>query len=188
MRATRFLGALALTVITLAFESCATTRSLGPPAPPVAPGSTSVRGVASWYGPGFNGRRTSSGALYDQEAMTAASTRFPLGSRIRVTNLSNSRAVKVIINDHGPYVKGRDLDLSHGAARALGMVGKGTAHVRMDVLQTPAGGPALGQRYFVQVGSYATAANASLMRARLAANYPDVSVIAASGDAGRVYR
>jgi len=189
VRATRIslLWALALTVTTTAFQACSTNRSGSPPLPYPA-SATSIFGVASWYGPGFAGHRTSSGAVYDPDGMTAASTLFPLGSRIRVTNLGNSRAVEVTINDHGPYVKGRGLDLSHGAARALGMIGEGTARVRIDVLQTPAGGPALGQRYFVQVGAYADAGGAASLRRRLAANYPDVNVIAATVDAGPVYR
>jgi len=88
--------------------------------------------------------------------MTAASTLFPLGTLLRVTNLYNGRSVNVAVNDHGPYVKGRGLDLSHQAALKLGMLGPGTAPVRMEVLSSPPGGPALGQRYFVQVGSFAS--------------------------------
>jgi rare lipoprotein A len=190
VRATRIslLWALALTVTTSLIQSCSTSSGNGSPALPPQSFATSVIGVASWYGPGFEGHRTSSGAVYDPEGMTAASTLFPLGSRVRVTNLSNSRSIEVTINDHGPYVKGRGLDLSHGAARALGMIGTGTAQVRMDVILAVAGGPALGQRYFVQVGSYADATNAARLRQRLAANYPDVNVIAATVDADQVYR
>lgn len=120
--------------------------------------------------------------------MTAASTLFPLGTRLRVTNLHNGRAVNVKVNDHGPYVKGRGLDLSHGAARKLGMIGRGTAPVRMEVLATPSGGPRFGQRYFVQVGSFGDVAKARMLGNRLAANYPEVRVTAAEVDGGRRYR
>ena len=165
--------------------------STQPPAPIAVarpPQATSVVGVASWYGPGFNGHRTSSGAVYDQEDLTAASTLFPLGTHLLVTNLANRRSVEVTVNDHGPYVAGRQLDLSHKAATVLGMIGPGTAQVRMDVLQTPAGGPALGQRYFVQVGSFADADNARLLQQRLAATYSDVHVETADVGANRYYR
>lgn len=145
-------------------------------------------GVASWYGPGFEGHRTSSGAIYHQDDMTAASTLFPLGTELHVTNLDNGRAVDVTVNDHGPYLKQRGLDLSHRAAQRLGMVGPGTARVRMDVVSTPDGGPALGQRYVVQLGSFADAARARLLGARLAADYPDVTVTEAFADERRVYR
>jgi len=152
------------------------------------PQVTSITGVASWYGPGFHGHRTSSGAVYDQEDLTAASTLFPLGTHLLVTNLANGSAVEVVVNDHGPYIKGRQIDLSHKAARVLGMIGPGTAQVRMDVLATPAGGPAIGERFFVQVGSFADPGNARLMQQRLAASYPDVRIETADAGANRYYR
>jgi peptidoglycan lytic transglycosylase len=167
---------------------CATQPPSRSAAPPLAPRVTSVEGVASWYGPGFHGHRTSSGAVYDQEDLTAASTLFPLGTHLLVTNLANSRAVEVIVNDHGPYVKGRQIDLSHKAAKVLGVIGPGTARVRMDVLATPAGGPPIGERFFVQVGSFADSANALRMRQRLAAAYPDVQVETAEAGASTYYR
>ncbi len=178
---------VSLMVLVSTFAACSTPRPVSPPALPVSSGA-SVVGVASWYGPGFDGHRTSSGATYNREGLTAASTRFPLGTQLRVTNLDNGRAVNVIVNDHGPYVKGRGIDLSHKAAVKLAMIGRGTAPVRMDVLATPAGGPALGQRYFVQVGSFAKAANARRLGNRLAASYPEVRVMEAGIDGDRRYR
>jgi rare lipoprotein A len=178
------LGALLFTGTALTLAACATQPS---PTPPRASGATLV-GVASWYGPGFNGHRTASGAIYNQEAMTAASTLFPLGTRLRVTNLSNGRSAEVAVNDHGPYVKGRGLDLSHQAAHRLGMVGSGTAPVRMDVLYTPPGGPAVGQRYFVQVGSFANRAHARWLGDRLAARYSNVRVVETVAAGDRRYR
>lgn len=159
------------------------------PLPPTVPTSSLV-GVASWYGPGFNGHRTSSGEVYNQEDLTAASTLFPLGTRIMVTNLSNGRAVEVAINDHGPYAKGRVIDLSYRAARVLGMIGPGTSTVQMDVLSTPSNGAALVGReaYFVQVGSFSYAENAERLRARLTAYYPDVRVDPVEAGANRYYR
>jgi rare lipoprotein A len=85
-------------------------------------------------------------------------------------------------------VKGRQIDLSHKAARLLGVIGPGTARVRMDVLATPAGGPAIGERYFVQVGSFADSDNARRMQQRLAASYPDVRIETASAGTNLYYR
>jgi rare lipoprotein A len=173
-----------IATIAAQLAGCATQ----PPSPVAPPQVTSVTGVASWYGPRFHGHRTSSGAVYDQEDLTAASTLFPLGTHLLVTNLANGRAVEVTVNDHGPYVKGRQIDLSRKAARVLGVIGPGTANVRMDVLATPAGGPAIGERFFVQVGSFADAGNARLMQQRLAAAYPDVHIETAEAGANRYYR
>jgi rare lipoprotein A len=182
------IGYFAIVVACALLAGCAAqapSRSAPPPLPsPV----TSVEGVASWYGPGFQGHRTSSGVIYDQEDLTAASTLFPLGTHLLVTNLANSHAVEVIVNDHGPYVKGRQIDLSHKAAKVLGVIGPGTARVRMDVLATPAGGPAIGERFFVQVGSFADSANALRMRQRLVAAYPDVQIETAEAGATTYYR
>ena len=91
-------------------------------------------GTASFYGDGFHGRETASGEVFDQEAMTAAHRTFAFGTRVRVTNLENGASVVVRINDRGPYVSGRSIDLSLGAARALGFVEEGTARVRMRPL------------------------------------------------------
>ncbi|HEX4210556.1 MAG TPA: septal ring lytic transglycosylase RlpA family protein, partial [Candidatus Binataceae bacterium] len=168
-----------LLVSALGWAGCA-SRQLPPLARPSSiTASGTAYGVASWYGPGFNGHRTSSGVRYDQNSLTAASVLFPLGAEVRVTNLANGNVVEVIINDHGPYLHGRAIDLSHRAAIALGMMGTGTAHVRMDVLTAPAGGPLIGMRYFVQVGSFGNSSNAQRMRLSVARYYPDARIIEA---------
>jgi rare lipoprotein A len=102
---------------------------------------TSRTEVASWYGPGFAGRRTSSGETYNPEALTAASKTLPLGSHVRVTNPDTGRSVVVRINDRGPFVRGRSLDLSHGAAQQIGLTGKGVG--RVQVTPTATSTPAL---------------------------------------------
>ena len=89
-------------------------------------------GVASWYGPGFHGRKTASGERFDQNDLTAAHRKLPLGSEVKVTNLENGRSITVEINDRGPYAKGRVLDLSKAAARKLGMMENGVAKVRIE--------------------------------------------------------
>jgi len=96
------------------------------------PGATQT-GIASWYGPGFHGRRTSSGEIYDQYDLTAAHQTLPHGTRVQVTNLTNGRSVSVRINDRGPFVDDRIIDLSYAAARQIEMIGPGTAMVRVDV-------------------------------------------------------
>lgn len=94
----------------------------------------SIEGHASWYGPGFAGRRTASGVRYDPEELTAAHRTLPMGTRVRVTNLHNGRSVLVTINDRGPFVGRRVLDLSAGAARELEMVRRGVARVLIQPL------------------------------------------------------
>ncbi|HEY0513412.1 MAG TPA: septal ring lytic transglycosylase RlpA family protein [Thermoanaerobaculia bacterium] len=91
-------------------------------------------GRASWYGPRFDGSPTASGETFDMNALTAAHRTLPLGSRVLVHNLDNDHRVVVKINDRGPYVQGRDIDLSYGAARQLGMVPDGIARVEITPL------------------------------------------------------
>ncbi len=92
--------------------------------------------VASWYGPGFAGRRTSSGEVYNPEGLTAASKTLPLGSHVRVVNPDTGRSVVVRINDRGPFVRGRSLDLSHGAAKQIGLTARGVGRVQVTPTAT----------------------------------------------------
>ena len=89
-------------------------------------------GIASWYGPGFHGKKTASGERYDQNDLTAAHKKLPLGSEATVTNVETGKSVEVEINDRGPYVPGRKIDLSKEAARRIGVIGDGTAKVRIE--------------------------------------------------------
>jgi len=92
-------------------------------------------GVASYYADQFHGRRTANGETFDMHALTAAHQTLPFNTRVRVTNLDNGRSVVVRINDRGPFVKGRIIDLSYGAAKNVGLIGPGTARVRLEVLE-----------------------------------------------------
>jgi rare lipoprotein A len=103
-------------------------------APPVG---TTVEGMASWYGPGYNGNRTSSGEVFEQDDLTAAHADWAFGTRVRVTLLSSGRSVVVRINDRFANHKGRLIDVSRGAARRIGLIGPGTAWVRLEVVETP---------------------------------------------------
>ncbi len=94
------------------------------------------KGTASWYGPGFHGKKTSSGEKYDMYSMTAAHNLLPMNTLVKVTNLTNNKAVVVRINDRGPFIDDRIIDLSYGAARELGMLRPGTVPVRIAVLES----------------------------------------------------
>src|SRR5690348_14355278 len=177
-----------------------------PPPPPVV-GGVQV-GVASWYGPGFHGNRTANGEIYDQYEMTAAHPTLPLGTRVMVTNLTNGRSVEVRINDRGPFVDGRVIDLSYAAARTIAMVGPGTARVRIDVLgaalapappppspRAPA--PALAppplhdlptSLFLVEVASLSDAGRAEHLASVLKSRLPETFVSPLPGGAGTYYR
>ena len=104
-------------------------------APPATSQPTMMEtGVASWYGPKFHGKLTASGEVFNQEKFTAAHQTLPWGSRVKVTNLANGKSVDVRINDRGPFGKGRIIDISRAAARALGMMGRGITTVRVEWL------------------------------------------------------
>lgn len=104
--------------------------------PPETPAvGTVVEGIASWYGPDYHGKRTSSGERYDQDGLTAAHAYWAFGTRVKVTLLSTGRSVVVRVNDRFPSHKGRAIDLSRGAARAIGLIGPGTGQVRLEVVE-----------------------------------------------------
>lgn len=93
-----------------------------------------LSGMASWYGPGFHGNRSASGERYNQNALTAAHRSLPFGTKVRVTNIRNGRSVVVRINDRGPHIRGRIIDLSAAAARIVGVMQSGVAPVRVEVM------------------------------------------------------
>ncbi|MFP4154074.1 MAG: septal ring lytic transglycosylase RlpA family protein [Halothiobacillaceae bacterium] len=131
-----------------------------------------AQGIASWYGPGFHGKRTSSGETYDMYAMTAAHTTLRLPAYVRVRNLENGRSVVVRVNDRGPFAGNRLIDLSYAAAQRLGMVETGTALVELEVVGpgSPAGrsvgssgglsAARWGENVYMQVGAFSQVDNA----------------------------
>jgi rare lipoprotein A len=139
----------------------------------------SQTGIASWYGPGFHGKATASGAIYDQNDLTAAHQTLPLGTRVMVTNLDNGYSTEVIINDRGPFAKGRIIDLSFAAGKALGMIGPGTVPVRVDVIDGPYQIQSIRTAldYTLQVGSFSRLENAQQLRDRLLSSYADASIV-----------
>lgn len=149
------------------------------------PGEYVEEGVASWYGVPFHGRRTSNGEVYDMREMTAAHRTLPFGAIVRVTNLRNGKQAEVRINDRGPFVANRVIDLSEAAARAIEMVGPGTALVRLEVVA----GPRIETGFFgVQVGAFLAAENANRLKDQLEARYAPVSVATFDSPNGLFYR
>jgi len=144
-------------------------------------------GEASWYGRKFHGRNTSNGDVYDMYGMTAAHKTLPLPTYLQVRNLANGREVVVRVNDRGPFLGGRILDLSYMAAQKLGVVATGTAKVRIEVIDgvVPAKAPvqsiALDRPeavFFLQAGSFRLATNAHRLKADLAgAGVTDIRVV-----------
>ena len=136
-------------------------------------------GVASWYGKDFHGRPTANGEIYDMENLTAAHRTLPLGVWADVTHLDNGRTVRVWINDRGPFVKGRIIDMSRGAARELGMLEDGVARVRVVVSgeqRKIARVRLQGRLYTLQVGSFGVKANAERLRDSLQPKHDHVYI------------
>ncbi len=128
-------------------------------------------GLASWYGGKFQGRRTASGELFDTLQFTAAHRTLPFGTLVLVTNLRNGRSVTVRINDRGPFVQGRIIDLSMAAATSIGLTGEGVTPVRIERAPVAVAGPAAdavsGRAFRLQLGSFRERANAERLLARL---------------------
>lgn len=149
---------------------------------PTGPGGPVIQtGIASWYGPGFHGKPTASGVIYDQHDLTAAHQTLPLGTRILVTNLRNGKSIEVTINDRGPFAKGRILDLSYAAGESLGMIGPGTIPVRLEVINDDGPLPVrfipASLDYTLQMGSFSHLENAQQLQNRLAKTFADVSIV-----------
>jgi len=180
-------------IFCLIFVSCAgiSKKTYLPP-----PGGEYV--MASWYGPEFHGRPTASGEIFNMYDLTCAHKTMPFGTRLRVTNPENGKSVIVTVNDRGPFVRGRDLDLSYGAARAIGLVEKGVGLVKIEYLGRD-------MRYVkripsiikkvtlkgiltIQVGSFRNRENAQHLKRGLEFKYADVYITSAIVRGKRFYR
>jgi rare lipoprotein A (peptidoglycan hydrolase) len=134
---------------------------------PAQPTQDGLTGIASWYGVPFNGRATASGEIYDMEKLTAAHRTLPLGTVVEVNRTDNGLKVQVKINDRGPFVQGRIIDLSHAAAQTISM--PGIANVQLKIISQPA---TRGVDMFaVQVGSFADRASAEQLREQMQAKF-----------------
>lgn len=161
-------------------------------------------GLASWYGPPYAGRKGADGTVYDQNAMTAAHLTLPMGTIVRVTNLSNDSSVVVKITDRGPFVRGRIIDLSLAAAKATGVYRAGVAKVKVEAFEgrapaapvassTKSSGtarvPAIpGGRWCVQIGAFLTQEDAVSLKNDLIRRYTTAKVIEFSGPTGHWVR
>lgn len=164
---------------------------------PCAEGFVEV-GPASWYGKKFHGRKTANGERYNMHALTAAHRVLPMDTLVRVLNVENGREVVVRINDRGPFVKDRIIDLSYAGAKKLGMLGPGTARVRMEALgEAHLSGGRLRFTvhpdyhtgvFYIQVGAFSDLANARRLWRRLASQFGNVAIDRHHGEGQTFYR
>jgi rare lipoprotein A len=145
------------------------------------------RGMASWYGPGFQGNKTANGERYDMHKLTAAHRTLPLGSIALVRSATTGKEITVRINDRGPFAKGRVLDLSYESARTLGMVGHGTDQIELRVIGFQGRTADMGFLR-VQIGSFAEHRNAATLLERAQRIYPGGRIQAVDLPDGRRYR
>ncbi len=163
--------------------------AVAPPPAPVPnsfgkPVSSEV-GLASWYGPPYAGRKGADGTVYDQNAMTAAHLTLPMGTIVRVTNLTNNQSVVVKITDRGPFVRGRIIDLSLAAAKATGVYRAGVAKVKVEAFAAPVRVNAdPGGRWCVQIGAFAHESDAVKLKQDLLRRYTTAKVIEFPGPTG----
>jgi rare lipoprotein A len=188
------LAGLLLTLVA-SVVGCGSKRRAQAPGPPPAGGlppmsGESETGLASWYGDPYHGRPTASGEVYDMGAYTAAHRTLPFNTWVRVTSLENNLFTTVRVNDRGPFIEGRIIDLSRAAADALRMIGAGTMLVRVEVVRHPEGaGAAAGSGlYSVQVGAFQAEENAMHLQADLVREYGDVFIQSYDAPDGRFYR
>jgi len=143
-----------------------------PGSPDLRVARSEIYGIASWYGDPFHGQRTSNGEVYDMNAMTAAHRTLPFQTVIRVHNLDNGKKVQVRVNDRGPFVKGRIVDLSRAAAQEIEMVGPGTARVHLEILRIET----VIESLAIQVGSFTQESRAHALKKKLERDYDPVTV------------
>ena len=149
------------------------------------PGRTET-GYASWYGDPYHGRRAANGEIYDKHQLTAAHLTLPFDTVVKVVNLENGRSVVVRINDRGPFVKGRIIDLSQEAARQIAMIGPGTAMVRLEILSV--NGNSSTARFAVQVGAFRDRSNAERLWQQLKGRYGSTFIQNDDSGQERLYR
>jgi len=156
---------------------------------PISEEETTQIGIASWYGIEEHGSPTATGERFSRYAFTAAHKSLPMGTIVRVTNLENGKDVIVKINDRGPFVEGRLIDLSHAAATSIGMLRNGTANVKIDVVTAPGrSSDFFVPIYTVQVGSFSNQENALAFKDRLSTSYDDVRIETFKLEGEKYYR
>lgn len=181
-------GRMCLILAALVMAGCAGHAQ---PEPMIS--DTHQRGIASWYGPSFHGNPTANGEPYDMWAMTAAHRTLPFGTWVLVQSIDTGKSVTVRINDRGPFIRGRIIDLSYGAARELTMIGKGTEEVRLTILESPHSGSETlpngrFNNYWVQAGSFTTLSQAVSLKEQLAIHYPNIRLKTVNLPTGQWHR
>ena len=188
--ASRRAGRIPIVAVMCLAAACASSRPAT--APPLAPADDTAsasrwteEGLASWYGgnDGFEGKPTASGEIYDSSLLTAAHRELPLGTVVEVWSAENGERVRVRINDRGPFIPGRIIDLSRAAAGKLGLIGPGTGRVRLTILKPGPVVPMISASglWSVQIGSFANASNAERHADRARATGRTVSLEPYSG-------
>ncbi len=182
-----------LLIILIGLSGCGRKSSPPPrPAPDETPRAGELRGIASWYGHPFHGRQTANGERYDMHASTAAHKTLPFNTVVKVRNLDNGRTTEVRINDRGPFVQGRIIDLSRQAAEEIRMIGPGTARVELTVLSRDSSENGVRGTdvftYSVQVGSFRSRDNARRLEKKLDGAFSDVRILAGDVAGDRFYR
>lgn len=162
------------------------TEAVAPQPDTLGRPASSETGLASWYGPPYAGRKGADGTVYDQNAMTAAHLTLPLGTVVRVTNLTTNQSAVVRITDRGPFVRGRIIDLSLAAAKAIGVYRVGVARVRVDAFAPASPQPA--GRWCVQVGAFSREKDAVKLKEQLSRRYTTARVIEFAGPTGHWVR
>lgn len=157
-----------LALLFLSFSACVRTKYF--------PEGNIHTGLASWYGEDFHGKLTSNMEIYNMNDMTAAHKTLPFGTRVIVTNLNNNKSVTVRINDRGPFVEGRDIDLSYAAAKVLGMIGPGVVPVTIEVLKNLSPRQS-SLKYSIQIGSFSKKTNAVDLKKKLGKRFGSVYII-----------
>lgn len=144
-------------------------------------GSTET-GVASWYGPPYHGRRAANGEVYDMEKLTAAHRTLPFNTWVRVRNLLNERTVDVRIQDRGPFIGGRIIDLSKAAAREIEMLGPGVTKVRLTIIAPPKDIDRQPELFAVQVGAFREPDRATKLRDEMRSRFGTAEIVERAGD------
>jgi len=188
------------------YSPTASTTGVGKPysvygieyVPENQPQNYTQKGIASWYGDKFHGRKTASGEIYNMHAMTAAHKTLPLQTWVKVHNLNNNKEIVVRINDRGPFVKGRIIDLSFTGAKNLGMADQGTAPVKIVVLGRLKNPKSKQKEYVpvdlytgcfsIQVGAFQVKSNADKLKNELSKSYKDVHIVIHKDYRGTFYR
>ena len=162
------------------FASCSSVHTRAHP----GPAYDKTYAVASWYGPQFHGRPTSSGEIFNMYAMTCAHKEYPFGTRVQVTNILNNRSAECIVNDRGPFVEGRDIDLSYAMAKEVELIGIGTGKVLLEIKgressyirQVKVQTSEKTGLFAIQVGAFTDSINAIQLKVALKLKYPNVYI------------